>query len=415
MIGSTTLRVAIDCRISDPRQGTGRAVIALAGALSASPGCGQEYTFVVREDMSDWIKPHIFGSCRLETVSVPISPGTRLKSKLKVLPGVRALWKRIRPYSKRIVSVPVSEGLLESLNFDVVHFPTQTALLTNIPTIYQPWDLQHIHFPQYFSEMEIKSREILYRAFCGQAKYVCVQTDWGKNDLMNRFSVGPEKVKVIRWGSDFEAHRPLLPSTVSATVAKLNLPDQFLFYPAVTWEHKNHEAIIRALRVLKDTYDIRAQVRFSGKWTPFRRNLDRLASELGVSDQIRYLGFVSPEELQAVYARATAMIFPSKFEGFGLPLLEAFHAGVPVLSSNATVLPEVAQDAALYFDPNSPEQLAEEIKRVLQNERLRFHLIEKGKEVLSRYSIKQTAAEFQSLYELTASRPSRVCVTGGSE
>jgi glycosyltransferase involved in cell wall biosynthesis len=409
MTGSTKLKVAIDCRISDPMQGTGRAVIALAGALSASSSCGQEYTFIVREDASDWIKPHIFGSCRLETVSVPMSLRGRLKSKLRDLPGVRPLWKKIRPYSKRIVSVPTSEGFLESRHFDIVHFPTQVALLTNIPSIYQPWDLQHLHFPQYFSEIEIKSREILYRAFCGQAKYVCVQTEWGKSDLISNFSMGAEKVKVIRWGSAFEAQRTPSLSSVLAAAAKLHLPDQFLFYPAVTWEHKNHEVIIRALRILRKLYGVRAEVRFSGKWTSFRRKLDRLASELGVADQIGYLGFISAEELHAVYARATAMIFPSKFEGFGLPLLEAFQAGVPVLSSNATVLPEVAQDGALYFDPNSPEELAAQMKRVLQNNWLRAHLAERGKEVLSRYSINQTAVEFQALYELTANRGARAC------
>ena len=400
---SNNLKIAIDCRISDPREGTGRAVMALAGALSNSSDCGQEYTFVVREDATDWIKPHIFGPCRLETTPAP-KPGNRLKSKLRVLPGVRSLYKTIRPYSKRIVPVPVSDGLLESRNFDVVHFPTQTATLTNIPSIFQPWDLQHCHFPQYFPEMEVKARETLYRAFCNRARYVCVQTEWGKNDLLRNFSIEPEKVKVIPWGSNFEEQLPPSPSIVSAAAAKLNLPDQFLFYPAVTWEHKNHAAIIQALRVLRDTHGIRPQVRFTGKCTSFRSMLDRLAGELGVANQISFLGFVSPEELQAVYARATALVFPSRFEGFGLPLLEAFHAGVPVLASNSTVLPEVGLNAALYFDPDSPEQLAQQIKLVLQSAGLRHQLIQKGKEVLSQFSIRRTAAEFQALYEVTARR-----------
>jgi glycosyltransferase involved in cell wall biosynthesis len=404
------LKVAIDCRITDPLQGVGRAVIALAGALSASSVREQEYTFVVREDVSDWLRPHVFGSSRLETVSVPTSLRSRLKSKLRTLPGATSLWKTLRPYSKRAVSVPTSDGFLESRHFDVVHFPTQVALLTHIPSIYQPWDLQHLHLPQYFSEIEIKSRETLYRAFCRQAKYVCVQTEWGKRDLMSKLSMESEKVKVIPWGSAIEQLMPLTQSTVSATAAKLNLPEQFFFYPAVTWEHKNHQVIIRALRVLKDDHGIAVQVRFSGKATSFQRQLERLANELGVAGQIKYLGFISPEELQAVYARATAMIFPSKFEGFGLPLLEAFHAGVPVVSSNATVLPEVAQDGALYFHPNSPQELAEQMKRVLENVGLRVDLVERGRDLLSRYSIKQTVTEFQELYEQTFARACSPCI-----
>ena len=96
------------------------------------------------------------------------------------------------------------------------------------------------------------------------------------------------------------------------------------------------------------------------------------------------------------------MIFPSKFEGFGLPILEAFHAGLPVLSSNATVLPEVAQDGALYFDPDSPEELSTLMKVILDSPELRKELISKGALVLSQYSFRDTAAKFQALYERTA-------------
>src|SRR5882762_1834192 len=97
---STKLRIAIDCRINDPLQGIGRAVIALARALSASPMYEQEYTFVVREDASEWIKPHIYGPCRFEAVPVPESLGSRLKSRLKAVPGLECIWKDIRSHSK---------------------------------------------------------------------------------------------------------------------------------------------------------------------------------------------------------------------------------------------------------------------------------------------------------------------------
>jgi len=400
---STKLRIAIDCRINDPLQGIGRAVIALARALSASPMYEQEYTFVVREDVSEWIKPHIYGPCRFEAVSVPESLGSQLKSRLKAVPGLECIWKDIRSHSKRIVSVPTSDGFVESRNFDIVHFPTQQAFLTKIPSIYQPWDLQHIHFPEFFSQVEIGSREKLYRAFCKQAKYVCVQTEWGKKDLVEKLSIEPEKVKVIRWGSVFDAYQPPLSAAVAATSERLQLPKQYFVYPAVTWVHKNHEAIIRALRILKHTHNVKAYVCFSGKCTDFRRDLDRLAIECGVADQIRYLGFIPTEDLQAVYAGAIAMVFPSKFEGFGLPIVEAFQAGLPVLCSNATVLPEVAQDGALYFDPSSPEQLSEHMKSIVDDDGLRSRLIEKGKRILPDYSIGQTAAKFQFLYQQTVS------------
>jgi glycosyltransferase involved in cell wall biosynthesis len=124
---------------------------------------------------------------------------------------------------------------------------------------------------------------------------------------------------------------------------------------------------------------------------------------LGISEQIHYLGFLPPEELQAIFNTATAMVFPSKFEGFGLPIWEAFDAHLPVLASNATVLPEVAQDAALYFHPDSPAELANLMNIVLESPKARQDLIDRGIEVLSQYSTKDMVAKFQVLYEKTAS------------
>jgi glycosyltransferase involved in cell wall biosynthesis len=131
--------------------------------------------------------------------------------------------------------------------------------------------------------------------------------------------------------------------------------------------------------------------------------LDSLAQELGVFGQVHFLGFVAPDELQAIYRVATAMIYASRFEGFGLPLLEAFQAELPVLSSNASVLPEIAQDGALYFDPNSPSELAMLMRSTLQDVEARRQMMEKATLVLSRYSFARTAASFQALYRMTAS------------
>ena len=183
---------------------------------------------------------------------------------------------------------------------------------------------------------------------------------------------------------------------------KYDLPDRFFFYPAVTWPHKNHELILRALHILKTEHGTTPHVYFTGSSTERRTALDKLAQNLGVFEQVHFLGFLTPEELQAIFSAATAMVFASKFEGFGLPILEAFHARLPVLASNATTLPEVAGDAALYFDPDQPSELAALMKTILDSPELRQNLINKGTLVLERHSINDTAADFQALYERTA-------------
>jgi glycosyltransferase involved in cell wall biosynthesis len=399
MADNSKLRVALDCRGVSAEQGIGTALLALANALSASDRSDQEYTFIVSEELEEWLRPYIFGPCRL--MPIPGSRLSRLKKSLRPIAPLRSLWHMMHG---RMLPVPVSSGVVESHQFNLVHFPTQSAYLTSLPSIYQPWDLQHLHYPQFFSSTDFALRERWYRAYCSQAVFVCVQTEWSKQDIIDKFGIAPDKVVVIRWGSVFDAYASPSEQVKQNTVEKYRLPRQFFFYPAVTWPHKNHEIIIRALHLLKMQHGRTLDAYFTGASTRFRAKLHEIARELGVVDQLHYLGFVTAEELQSVFASATAMVFPSRFEGFGLPILEAFHARLPVLSANATVLPEVAQDGAAYFNPDSPKELAALMIRALDDADFRESLIQKGSEVLRTFSMRDTAARFQALYARTVGR-----------
>jgi len=393
------LRVAIDCRINDPNQGTGTAVLALAKALSDSGATDQEYTFVVRENMKGWLAPYVYGPCKLE--GIPESRLTAVKAALRWVLPLRFIWRKLRRETTRI---PVSDGFVEARQFDVVHFPTQLAYVTELPTIFQPHDLQHLHCPQFLSAAETARRERLYRVFCNRASFVCVHTEWTRQDVLHHYQLPPDRVAVIPWGSVFEAYDTISDEEIRATAEKYGLPSRFFIYPSATWPHKNHEIILRALHLLKSERAISPQVFFTGSSTVYRPTLDKLAKELGISQQLHFLGFVTPVELQALFRTATAMIYPSKFEGFGLPILEAFHTRVPVLSSNSSTLPEVAADGALYFSPNSPGELAALMSDILERPELRQDLVNKGTSVLSHYSFSNTAASFQALYEKAGAR-----------
>lgn len=391
------LRVALECRIDDPRQGAGASTLSLAHFLSSSEEEGQEYTFLAHDDDKDWLAPHIFGPCKL--AGIPRRRSEGLRRALRSVAPLRGAWRKL---TRSGVRIPVSDGYVEDGGFDLVHFPTQAAYLTRIPSIYQPWDLQHLHYPEFFSRFDYLSREQRYRAFCRQARRVCVQTEWSKRDLVDSYGIDPEKIAVIRWGSVLDAHAPPSPESLRAVIEKFRLPPHFFFYPAVTWPHKNHAVVLRALQRLREEEGRIVFVCFSGASTPHRRELESLAGRLGVSAQVRFLGYLPAPELRALFAAATALVFPSKFEGFGLPVLEAFHAGLPVLCSNATVLPEVAGAGALYFDPDSPAELAGRMKAVLDDPDLRRALAARGREVLGRNSMRETAAAFRNLYRQVA-------------
>lgn len=391
------LRIAVDCRIQNSQLGVGTAVLALAKALSDSKIADQEYTFVVREDMRDWLTPYIYGPCNLACIQT--SSLSKTKVALRGIAPFRFIWQKLRA---GLGHVPVSDGYAEAQKFDVVHFPTQLGYITDLPSIYQPWDLQHLHYPQFFSKTDFDLRERYYRTFCDRASYVCVQAEWTKQDVIKHYGLPASKAVVIPWGSVFDAYKTPSAEAIRATVEKYHLPKHFFFYPAATWPHKNHEVILRSLHILKSERGTAPHVYFTGSSKEYRATLDKLVIDLGISEQVHFLGFLTPEELQAVFSAATAMVFASKFEGFGLPILEAFHARLPVISSNATTLPEVAGDAALYFDPDSPAELASLMRMILDKPEVGEELIRKGTLVLSQHSIDDTAADFQALYERTA-------------
>jgi glycosyltransferase involved in cell wall biosynthesis len=395
------IKVAIDFRVEDPRQGVGTAVLALAHGLSRIQNLDQEYVFLVYEHNLNWITPHLSGPCSAMSVPAPIRrKPSFLRAQARKLKFLRRLWSRSRSNESLL---PQSDGFLEGLGCDVVHFPSQTACLTKIPSIYQPWDLQHCHYPEFFSADDLRVRNVRYPAFCRQARFVCIQTEWGKKDLIREYDVDPDTIVVIRWGTAFEAYQPPLETHTSRIRQELSLPSEFFVYPAITWPHKNHELILRALGQLRAMGRV-VHVVFTGVITPYREHLDAIARELGVKDEVHFLGFVRSDQIQSIFSLATAMIFPSKFEGLGLPVLEAFRVKLPVLCSTATVLPEVAGSAALFFDPDSIAELVSAMERVQSSPELRAQLVAEGTRILERYSAHNAALELSRLYEVVAGK-----------
>ena len=395
-----SLQIGIECRIANFRQGIGTAVLSLAHALCELPRANEHYTFILYDDHKELFKDLPLDRATL--LAVHRTDSSTVRSSLSRLSPLKMVW---RMGNAAIGPLPISDGLAERQHFDVMHFPTQVGYLTRIPSIYQPWDLQHVHLPQFFSWDQRVWRNRLYRAMCRQAKIVCVQTEWGKSDLIDQYGIGAEKIAVVPWGSVLNAYPRPDKRDIEATRQKYRLPEQFLFFPAITWPHKNHEVAIKALAELKRG-GITTSLVCTGDRTNYYARLEELAAQCGVQDQFIFLGFVSPVELQSIYSLATSMIFPSRFEGFGLPVLEAFQSGLPVLCARATVLPEVAGNAAVFFDPDDPKEAAEMIKRIISSPDMRLHMIQNGFARASTLNISKTAEQLRELYHRAAATKS---------
>jgi glycosyltransferase involved in cell wall biosynthesis len=187
-----------------------------------------------------------------------------------------------------------------------------------------------------------------------------------------------------------------------AITARLRLPARYLMYPARTWPHKNHAALINAISLLRRRDGIDAAMVFTGHRTSEAAALDALARRLGVEDLVTWTGFLEPRELRAAYALADGIVVPSLFEAASAPLWEAWVAGKPAACSNVTSLPDQAGDAALVFDPRSVDAVADAIARLWTSEELRVTLARRGVQRVAAFTWDRTARTFRAHYRRIA-------------
>ena len=245
-----------------------------------------------------------------------------------------------------------------------------------LPTVVTIPDNQEVFHPEFFTEQQKFTREWHYRGSARMADRVLTISEFSKGSLSEHYGVSPEKICVAPLCADPRFYR----AGESACRPAAMLPEgKFLFYPANRWHHKNHDTLLRALRFLAVEKGIKLSLVLTGYDVADGYPVLQKAAEYGVAEQVFPVGYVSVEELAWLYRHAEMMVFPSLFEGFGLPLVEAMASGCPVACSGAGSMPEVGADAVEYFNPQSVEELAAAIERVCQNTVLREILIHRGR------------------------------------
>jgi len=367
------LRVCIDARFgSGTFGGVEQVVIGIASGLSRLADGDEEYLFLTHPEQEEWLRPYLRGPCR---TLHPRLPYLRRRARA-IRKGLVERIPRIGPRH----SVRASDGTIEAAGVGVVHFPYQDAFTTEVPSLYQPHDLQHLHLPELFSRWQYERREVIYRTHCERAAAVVAMTSWGRRDLIESYALADEKVWVVPGASVLPVYPAPSRSELAEMRARLGLPDSFLLYPAQPWPHKNHARLLESLAVLRQRTGATVPLVCSGAPPAAFREVRERAGELGLSEAIVFPGFVSPRELRGLYELATALVFPSRFEGWGLPVCEAFSAGLPVAASSATGLPDLVDDAGLIFDPESTGQIADRVQALWSDAELRRSLSELGRQ-----------------------------------
>ncbi len=299
---------------------------------------------------------------------------------------------------------------------DLVHFPHfNVPLLTPGKFVVTIHDLILTHFPTLrattLSPLIYRLKSLAYRLVIfgavKRAKKIITVSEFTKDDLITQFKVKAEKIAVT-----YEGVANLAKGRDSLFVAKLDnqetlkqyhIANNFLLYVGNAYPHKNLETLLRIFaKLLVRKPDLRLVL--IGKEDYFYNRVHASARALNlwqkenINSPVIFPGYVSDAQLEILYSEARAYVFPSLYEGFGLPPLEAMARSCPVISSNRASLPEILGEAALYFDPKNETEMIEKIWQVLNDNELRNSLIAKGLEQVKKYSWWQCANQTLAVY-----------------
>lgn len=255
-------------------------------------------------------------------------------------------------------------------------------------------DLQPLEMPRYFSPAKRRWLAIMLSRSVRAARLVLCPSEFTAERVQTRLGVSPSRVHVVRHGLDEQ-----VPGVVDRA-ADQRLRSQFgryLLLPAIAYPHKRHADLVHALDQLRDRFEDLSVV-LTGRAGSEIPALDRLTARLGLGDRVHHLGRVPEDELDALYRSAAALVFPSAYEGFGNPVLEAMTRGCPVIASDAAALPEVGGSAVLTVPVGDTVALGDAIARLLTEPGLRDRLRRAGPVQAKRFSSADAADRLLDCY-----------------
>lgn len=296
---------------------------------------------------------------------------------------------------------PVARFGKSRTNLDLLHFPGTTIqpLSLPIPTVITVHDLQHLYWPGFFSLRERLRRWRQDRPSIHKAARIIAISDFTRQTISEKFPAAADKVTTIPSGISAEFFQPIPQPAKEQFRQKYNLPPRFTVYPARPWPHKNHKRLLAAMKILREQYQSGCRLVLCG-FTPNETPPDwqPLLDSLG-GDTVQLVSYIPKPEMPALYQTADFLIYPSLFEGFGLPILEAMAAGCPVICADAAALPETAGGAAVLIDPFDSAAIAQTMHTLLTNPTQRAGLIEKGVKRAIAFSWEKTAEATLKVYE----------------
>lgn len=297
-------------------------------------------------------------------------------------------------------------SLIKKQKIDLMHFPHW-----NVPLLYSGrfvvtiHDLIMYHFPRVAATtlgplaywVKDRLHRLVIRNAVKMAAKIIVTSEFTKKDVHKTLGV-PEEKMTVTYQAPFVSPASPEKINLAAFFERLNINREYVLYVGAAYPHKNLNNLIQAWKIFEEQYPDDYQLVLVGQENFFYRQLSHYIRELS-GHNIVFTGFMPDEELGILYAGATLFVFPSLYEGFGLPPLEAMARQVPVAASDRTCLPEILDDAAYYFNPEKPREIAEAMQHLLIDKNLRQRLIEKGKNISAQYSWRELALATLQIYQ----------------
>lgn len=373
------MRIGIDARLLTYRRGMGNYIRYMLAELANLPGKDQFVLYVNDLRAAEY---------------APKDPRFMIR---KIRSTFYPFWEQI--------SLPLA---VKHDRLDVLHCPANTApifLPKPLKLILTIHDVMYLFpnsiLPQSPSLYQRAGR-LYYRWMTPQAAKRAVRimtvSESSKRDIADKLCVPSEKIQMVYEAGNATCRRFNDPLPVLEVKKHYAIEGRYVFALGALDPRKNTVHVIRAYTRLLRIYSQPVQLVLAGLSQEAKNKFNVLVSELGLNGKVVVLGFISEQELAALYNGAELFLYPSLYEGFGMPVLEAMTCGAPVVTSPSGSLPEIAGDAALMVDPHNPDEIAEAMLRILSDNLLRERLIKMGMEQAGRFSWAHTARQVLDVY-----------------
>ena len=325
---------------------------------------------------------------------------------------IEQLGRNFRPMPDRSANYSVAEQFTVPLDLararaDLFHAPHYVLpALTPCRSIVTIHDCIHLMFPQYLpGRLAHNYARVAFWLAANRSARILTVSEASKRDILRFFSIPSDKVDVIYNAIDDRFSLPPDDAQMTRVRDRYQLHDRFLLYAGNVKPHKNLERLIDAFARLRQNGFDDIKLLITGSEVSRYATLRHAVHRYNLHQHVRFLGFLSADTLATLYHLADAFVFPSLYEGFGLPPLEAMASGTPVLTSNVSSLPEVVDDAALLVDPYDPESIADGMRQILSDHSIRERLVSRGRVRAASFSWEESVKRVLAIYRQVARQP----------